>query len=365
MLLDFLDYDRYYPIYTLLSSYLGISEIVALTRTCKKLSNLYQQLLPSFWDIDRGLRHFLDDPVGFRAQMKQHGALVTGEFASQFCKRETGEVSEMEVLIRSGPNRDAFIRYLLQAEGYNVDSCWELPYTYVSVREYEDVRCGVRYSFSKRDYLFTNTFYKQGHRLRRKFTDSGVTSCITIRVRAGIPLCSNVYGIHPRVNIICWNKAYAIFPQFNFVNRMDWSLTRFKLKIIDEFGFDYSIEDYHRCLHFDEIELHFEDDEWQQAHYSDFDDIFGPCLSPHKTPWKDLSFMIGKRHIGDRYTWTIPFDTGKLCQSDESLDAQLQHTQFSVFQVYDRHFTRGYEHVSKYNERLIGCWVMKFFEPRT
>ena len=122
--LDFLQRDQYYPIYTSLSSCLGIAKIVALTRTCKKLSDLYRELLPIYWDIDRDLSRFVENPYRFRAQLGRRKAFVSGDFAHHFFKGETWKMSElkMDVLVECRYNANTFIMYLLHAESYKIES---------------------------------------------------------------------------------------------------------------------------------------------------------------------------------------------------------------------------------------------------
>ena len=126
MLLDFLaERDRYYPIFTSLSCYLEISEVVALTRTCKKLSNLYQELLSTRWNVDHSLRHyFVDDPYEFRTQLGRHNALVSGDFAHHFFNEDTSNMNTakafLEIFIKVGDGADAFAQYLVQAERYEI-----------------------------------------------------------------------------------------------------------------------------------------------------------------------------------------------------------------------------------------------------
>lgn len=60
--LSVFDSDTHYPIFSTFCGYLSISEIVSLTRTCKKLSGLYRYLLPLQWDVDEALRPYFDDP---------------------------------------------------------------------------------------------------------------------------------------------------------------------------------------------------------------------------------------------------------------------------------------------------------------
>ena len=81
-----------YHIYASLISYLSIAEVVTLTRTCKKLSNLYRELLRSLWDVDRDLRQFVKNPYEFRAQLGRQDALVSGQFAHQFFNRKFSQM---------------------------------------------------------------------------------------------------------------------------------------------------------------------------------------------------------------------------------------------------------------------------------
>ena len=130
-LLDFLmQRDRYYPMYTSLSSYLGIGEIVALTRTCKELSHLYQEIMPNRWNIDRDLARFVEDPRGFRTQLGRHNALVSGSFAHYFFKGETWKMFEMDVFMAYGDGSEAFARYLVGNEGYEIELPPSLPIIY-------------------------------------------------------------------------------------------------------------------------------------------------------------------------------------------------------------------------------------------
>ena len=126
MLLDFLaECDRYYPIFTSLSYYLDIPEVIALTRTCKKLSGLYRELLLTRWNVDHCLRrYFLDNPYEFRTQLGRHNALVSGDFVHHFFKEDTSSIDTakvfLEISMKFGDGVDAFAQYLVQAEGYDI-----------------------------------------------------------------------------------------------------------------------------------------------------------------------------------------------------------------------------------------------------
>ncbi len=54
--LELMDPSVSYPIFRYICNHLGIAEIIALTRTCKQFSGLYQYLLPMLWNFDRRYR---------------------------------------------------------------------------------------------------------------------------------------------------------------------------------------------------------------------------------------------------------------------------------------------------------------------
>lgn len=127
--------------------YLGIGEIVALTRTCKKLSNLYQILLKRQWDVDAGLRRFVDDPLQLRSQLRKHSAIISGSFALQFFERVVWEDSDLDIYARADLAAIGLAEYLCEAEGYSLQltstgeemyvwshgvQVWHFSYTFAS-----------------------------------------------------------------------------------------------------------------------------------------------------------------------------------------------------------------------------------------
>ena len=66
---------------------LEIGDIIALTRTCKQLTGLYQQLQPLFWNIDRSLGHYSKDPKAVRSFMAKFNVLLGGNSVLQFLDR--------------------------------------------------------------------------------------------------------------------------------------------------------------------------------------------------------------------------------------------------------------------------------------
>ena len=120
--LDFLSPRPHYPVFRRLCSYLGIAEIIALTRTCKKFSGLYQLLLKTQWKVDHGLLRFVKSPARFRSQLGQHGALVSGSFAVQFFERVAWEDSDLDIFVKGGAGAEAFGKYLTETEDYELQA---------------------------------------------------------------------------------------------------------------------------------------------------------------------------------------------------------------------------------------------------
>lgn len=72
--LDVFNREERYPIYNRFCSLLPIAEI-SLSRTCTKFANVYQDLVPGQWNVDRRRRLFVQSPRTFRSRMGQHDAL--------------------------------------------------------------------------------------------------------------------------------------------------------------------------------------------------------------------------------------------------------------------------------------------------
>ena len=298
-LLDFLvEGIRYYPIYTSLSSCLKIAEIVALTRTCKTLSNFYQELLAARrWDIDRDLGRFVDDPCGFRAQLKKQNAYLSGEFAYRFFKNETSDGTPRLDVIIHAKDRDAFMQYLRQVEGYEIQ----------------------KVSYDIADF----------HGLIRRETRGTVLSCIDITTTRLSPLVSILLGKAGSINIMGWNKAFAIFPHFDHVENPDRSFICLRKSA------DYHLDEllsgarmYYHCVHLGTVEECVDKDRDQRKIASDGKtDVM--CDS--------LVYKHVRRKLGDRLTWTISFDTTKVIDAGEFLDVEPpEDKQFRTCQIYYR-----------------------------
>ena len=69
--------------------------------------------------MDKALRHYVDDPQGFRSQMAKSDALIVGNFVAQFFERVFGDREPLDVWVREGERSELFIQYLFDIAGYS------------------------------------------------------------------------------------------------------------------------------------------------------------------------------------------------------------------------------------------------------
>ena len=117
--LNTFDRSSNYPVFRTLCDCLSIAEVVPLTQTCKKFSDLYQYLLPIQWDVDKALRRYVDDLQGFRSQMAISDALITGTFVGQFFERVFCDPEPLDVFVQGGDGFWLFKEYLSDIAGYS------------------------------------------------------------------------------------------------------------------------------------------------------------------------------------------------------------------------------------------------------
>lgn len=123
--------DSHYPIFSCLCDHLSIGDILALSRTCKKLSGIYEYLTPMRWNVDKQLQRFVNDPAGLRSKMGELNILISGSFAIQFFERVTWPSSDLDMYVRDGKGADALRAYLVNSEGYTLQTTkgdGDLPY---------------------------------------------------------------------------------------------------------------------------------------------------------------------------------------------------------------------------------------------
>ena len=112
LVLTILDPDAYYPIFIRFFEILSIAEIIALTRTCKRIQRLYQTLLPLQWNVDHTLQRFVSDSRRFRQQMGKNDSLISGGIALQYFERVIWKESDLDIYVQDGPKAKALAQYV-------------------------------------------------------------------------------------------------------------------------------------------------------------------------------------------------------------------------------------------------------------
>jgi hypothetical protein len=129
-----LDADKFPPIFDTLTAHLPIKDVIALTRTCRKLKPLYQKMISNgAWDINSRLKKFVKDPLGFRKRLAELDGIISGSFALQFMDRVDWEGSDLDVCVQVGEKADSFCRYMEEVEGYDLASRKVGKYAWVHV----------------------------------------------------------------------------------------------------------------------------------------------------------------------------------------------------------------------------------------
>ena len=109
--------DRYAPMTDRIMGYLGVVDILALTGTSKSLSNLYNDSLPRYWDIDQCLSRFVSDPTKFRRILGRNNGLIVGSFPLQFFSRLHWDDSSLDILVQEGEAAKAMKKHI-RSQGY-------------------------------------------------------------------------------------------------------------------------------------------------------------------------------------------------------------------------------------------------------
>ncbi|KAL8655751.1 MAG: hypothetical protein Q9226_002923 [Calogaya cf. arnoldii] len=264
-----------YPIFECLCGHLCIGEIIALTRTCRKYSGLYQYLLPKQWDIDRCLRRFVRNPTGLRSKMGETNALISGSFAIQFFERKFWPDSDLDMYVKEGEESDALRRHLVMSEGYkledNPDAIDHMMRNMVTIRKYTRPVAGIEHTSTKIHIIGTSD----------------------------IPIQAILRGFYTTVvvNIIAWNTAYSLHPQMTFIQRKGYMQ-----KDLNEFFSQ------------------------QVAKYS----ARGWTIQTKLPDDHRFNHPIrGHRRIGDPYAWKIDFDVSKVEKSPVP-DSVLHYSSFSI-----------------------------------
>ncbi|KAF2806278.1 uncharacterized protein BDZ99DRAFT_523738 [Mytilinidion resinicola] len=283
-LVDLLNPSSMYPVFHSLRASLDVRSILALTSTCKHLHALRHYL----WDINRSLRPFVDDPAEFRSQLGAADGLISGSFVLQFFEGVFWEESDLDVFIRNDGRERAFAAYLTHREGYE---CVNPVGSEVDPLEYK-----MKGDFKVLTYLRPSSANNTSHRPK-----------IQIIVTKDLPIFRIVQSFYTTcvVNVISWNKAYAIYARPTFANHKTY-LLRGADDIIGALLRKYS------------------DRGWQSHDVLWPEEARSP-LNPFRTP----------RRVGDEFTWTLPLSTTGV-RTPKTPDSVLEYAQFGFSHSNDK-----------------------------
>lgn len=117
----FTHYERYNLVFNNIYQRLDIKDVISISRTCKRLSSFYRNMLPCHWNIDRRLARFVNDPKEFRSRLGEADALISGTFALLFFAQLYWVDSGLDIYVRQGSKADALIRYIGSDKDYQFD----------------------------------------------------------------------------------------------------------------------------------------------------------------------------------------------------------------------------------------------------
>ena len=114
-----------FPVANALCTFLDISDLINLARTCKKIHHVFGLVQRSQWSINKRLGYFVNDPIGFRSMIGQCEALISGSFALGFLDRVFWDGSDLDIYLGLGDWKlkdlsrvRALGLYLVQKEAY-------------------------------------------------------------------------------------------------------------------------------------------------------------------------------------------------------------------------------------------------------
>ena len=270
-------FDRvtHYPIFSTLCGCLSIAEIVRLTRTCKQLSGLYRDLLPSQWDVDRALRRYFNDPLGFRSQMAKCGVLIFGSFANDFFERTWSDNQSLHLMVQKGVDSDLLHNYLSDSAGYSHVE----PSSNFTAQGSPDVKEVLNHSNPQPHISLLIHLRVQVSIFKR---DPNSKTKIYLYITIDPPIQSVIEEAKTTdLAVLSWNKAYSVFALPTSIQQKRYLL-----------------------LHYASINK--EETQDNPPNLWRAQGVMWPEDNCDNHPIREY------RRVGDRYSWMIPFDTRKV-----------------------------------------------------
>jgi hypothetical protein len=300
-LLDFFEqHEKYHLIFDRIYQRLGIREIVAISRTCRRLSTFYKNMLPCRWNINRRLARFVNDPREFRSKLGEADALISGTFALLFFAQLYWLDSGLDVYVRQGSKADALTRYIGEDTGYKFD------YSYDCLDD-DQHRTLSKVSLPFGTGMLYTTYHEKVLIFRR--VDPPGSPQIRFHLTQTSPLHSILTECAfstAHVNIITWNKAYCLFPNVTFVDRRM-----------------YLLHDPDEAMR--RILSRYSAHGWRTSDCVDYDEA-KEC--------NGLGIRENLRRIGDPSTWIIPLNTYRV-RPPQCLDFVLESCTFQIHSTFE------------------------------
>ncbi|KAL9114895.1 MAG: hypothetical protein Q9227_001138 [Pyrenula ochraceoflavens] len=221
-----------------------------------------------YWDIDRALSRYVQNPKKLRSLLAKTEALISGSFAVQFLERVEWEGSDLDIFIGSRsvakdhetPDASILFSFLME-EGYKK----------------------MKPKFGIQDYsspliVSVDTFVRYGMGGSEKKVQVIITDRLSVQ---GI---ITQFWSTTVVNIISWNKAYAIFAKPTFLDHAIYPTNMHKCIDWNHDG----------CKNHDALIEKYEQRGYHLVADADCNDRSTPFNRP--------------RLVSDASTWTIPFD---------------------------------------------------------
>ncbi|KAF2817832.1 uncharacterized protein BDZ99DRAFT_514047 [Mytilinidion resinicola] len=122
-LIDFLaEPNVHWPIFESITSQLDVCDFIKLRRVSKSLSNVYETVQKSQWNINEALTKSVKDPPALRSKLGQASGVISGQFALKFLDRHVvGDRLDVFVHGRmEGMANVEFMAWAIEREGYAV-----------------------------------------------------------------------------------------------------------------------------------------------------------------------------------------------------------------------------------------------------
>ncbi|KAJ9604902.1 hypothetical protein H2200_010291 [Cladophialophora chaetospira] len=271
-LLEVVDSERYFPIHQYLWSVLPVKTAVALSQTCRQLRAAHLRT----FNINQRLSYFVRDPAGLRSQLGKNGALISGSFALQLLAQKRWPDSDLDIFVEAGATTEELHVYLQQIEHYRLKT-------------------------TQTDGGYPMMLIKEVRTYHRSSSLDPSRAKIQLIVTQHAPMLGIMTGFYMTavVNIISWNKAYAVFAKDTFIDNRTYML-----QPLDAY-FEGLLHKYnHRGRQLEEIMRR--EDHGQST-----------SIQP-------------VRRLGDRFTWVVPLPTENV-QPPPQADLVLESSTFAMY----------------------------------